>query len=253
MEKAKKIIKIFLSVTSLITLISCNGEEKWDCFSSAKKIDSVYVSWSTFDSVYLKGRVSVRFVQTSDSNGIKIVAAQDLLNNVHYHQKGRTLYIEEKSKCNWVRNLHYYPVVWVYFTSHNFYVRPDNYKDNFFVKPFHGKKLAIDYWVGRGTTYVRGEADSMYFWVNAGGGSFVVQGKAQLMYVYHNGNSKLFFKQLAVDTLFVDQRSNNDIFVKVNKVFTVSIHYVGNVFYVGMPSSLLLKKSGKGELIHVDE
>jgi len=252
MESIRKVV-LLLHVFLLMIFYSCHEGEKWNCFSSANTMDSVWVDLNEYDSVWIEGPVQAFFVQTQDTCGLKIVAAKDLLDNVKFCQKGKKVHIEETSSCRWLRNLHYTPSVWIYFTSRDFYVRPDNFRDNFFVKDFRGEKLAVDYWLGRGATYVRGEADSMKFWVNAGGGSFVVRGKAGSVYVYHHGNSKLFFKQLLADTLVIDQRSNNDIFASVNKKLIVSIHYNGNVYYMGSPSSTLLKKTGSGELIHVVE
>lgn len=252
MENVNK-FKLIIAVLFLLVMNSCEQGRTWDCIASTKGRDSIWVNLSHVDSFWLKGPLRAYFVPTKDTCAIKIVAARDLLNNVRYRQKGKTLYVEETSRCRWMRDLHYFPSVWIYFNSRHVYIRPDNYDDNFFVKDFDGEILAIDYWLGRGTTYVRGRADSMKFWVNAGGGSFVVKGQASWAYVYHHGNGKMFFKQLETDTLIIDQYSNNDVYASVNKVFFVSIHHTGNVYYSGKPIEILLKKFGKGELMYVDE
>lgn len=240
-------MKYFLIVI-LLALASCKKGHETDCFKGTGDITTVsYPLSESFNRVEANGRIRINFIQDS-LNTIDITCGAKLLDGVFFEVRNSTLFLDDHTRCHWVRNLHHVPVITIHYTTLN-YLKSDNFGDNRFLTPHKGDTMLIEYWTGSGVTYYSGYTEEAYFKVNAGSGAFVTSGSSKLLYVYHSGGSLCNFSEFHAPNTYVNNRSNNDVLVFSDSLLHCDIARSGNVLYKGNPVQIIRTGLGTGQIL----
>ncbi len=229
-------------------LLSCGKGHETDCFKGTGPVQTISVPLSEpFNRIEADGRIKLMFVQDS-LNQLDITCGEKLIDGVDYHIENGTLYLDDLTRCHWVRNLNHMPLLTVHYTSLN-YIRTDNFGENRFLVPHHGESITIEYWTGSGITYYTGYTDEVYFKVNAGSGAFCATGSSNMLYLYHAGGSRLIFDDFSSPKVYAHTLSNNDIHLKADSFLYGEIRRTGNILYKGSPTEIIRTGSGNGQII----
>lgn len=243
-----KILKLLF----LITLYACKNPE--ECFESAGEIIQREVKVEKFDKIFLKKGIEIIINQTEEQK-IIIQHGKNLINNVDYHVENNTLYLEDKTSCNFTRS---------YENCKVFISVPDlkeidskteynisssgilNFKELY----IQSTKEKNDEYGGVGDVNLKLNVEKISF-VSNGTSNFKFEGKATHLHCFFaSGTGRCDAENLKANYVFLFHRSHNDVIVfpidgiygnlysngnlyikNIPKENLVKIHYTGKIFY----------------------
>jgi hypothetical protein len=98
----KKIIKYSIMTISLFSL-SCNKENRCDCFKSTGDITSESRNISDFKKIILEDNINL-YITPDTIYSLTIEAGAHLLKSIKTEVTDSCLILKNENKCNWVRN-----------------------------------------------------------------------------------------------------------------------------------------------------
>lgn len=94
---------IILSHLLVISLLSCNSEEGFDCFKTVGKTITQEVPTESFNVVQIEDGLDVYFKNAIEENVI-VEGGENLLPKIMINSRNDTLHISNENTCNWTRD-----------------------------------------------------------------------------------------------------------------------------------------------------
>jgi hypothetical protein len=241
-----------LKLLFLVLFCACKNPE--ECFESTGEIIEREVELEKFDKIFLKKGIEV-VINQSDKQKVIIQSGKNLINNIDYYVENNTLFLEDKTSCNFTRN---------YKNCKVFISIPDlkeidskteynissteflNFKE-LYVKSTKEKgddyggvgdvnlklnveKISI---VTNGTSNFKFEGTTNHFhcFFAAGTGRCDAENlKSKSIYVFHRSHNDIVVHP--IDWINGDLFSNGNLYLKnIPTENLVNVHYTGKIYY----------------------
>jgi hypothetical protein len=245
--------RIFILVHfSTIILLSCGKAEDRTCLKFTGNLDSLDVPTSNFNELFLGKRLNYRLVKDS-VDYVRIKGGKNLLKSVTLTNSNNVLRIENKNRCDFLRDLGAILEVEIHYTnlnrvdgviSHNL-ITADTLTGDYFNLSMTGAsgnaKIAVN------TNFINGYAYD-------GSADYMFYGRTKFAHIQVYSNTFADIRDLQIsEKLEITTRSSRAVFCHANGIpLFVNIESRGNVYYTGIPSSLVINNSGDGHVIKLD-
>jgi hypothetical protein len=243
-----KTIRVIVASFFILCFVSCKKVEKRGCIKTVGAEQVKDIDLPFFNKLQLYERIKFELVQDS-VNKVILRGGKNLLTKIDLRISEDTLIINNNNKCNFLRN--YSKIV----------TAEIHFKELIELKYFGTETLTNKGvlnlpWFALSILSSSGSVDlnlnSNVIYASSGNyGDFNLSGKTNFAFFDINSNGYCNTSNLLVkDSIKVSSRTMGIMKVNAdNTLLNVEIKNGGNVFYKGTPSSILLKKTGKGELI----
>ncbi len=242
----KKIIYIF-SLVSL--LISCGKAEDRPCWKSVGEESTKEIELGEFDRLTLYEHLNYVLVQDS---AMKIVlkGGKNLLNFVETKIEDGLLEVRNENRCGFLRDyskkitveIHFKDLINIRYQGSGTMTNQGKLKFGWLTF------LIID---GAGPVNLDFDAQFIHATISHGWGDFTFSGKvnAANLNIRSNGYCDTYGMQV-VDSLTVISRTQGHVRVNADGVkLKTQTEADGNIYYKGVPTSILFNQYGTGELI----
>lgn len=222
---------LIILLTLACGLISCDNENA-ACFKSAGDIKVYYETLEYFDQIAIESNFDVKLKQSAN-HSIKITAGKNLIPYVDYNISGRELRIENKNRCNWLRDYNQIEIEISFPDLKHLYIN-----DACDVSSIDTLKLTwirIDNYAGIVKADLHIESDTIRFHSHASTGDIKLKGKADFMYLYNRGNTYVFAKEMDCKVMQLVHRSLGNTEISVSNLLMIEIIEHGKVYSYACP------------------
>ena len=243
-----KTCHILIASFILLSLVCCKKVENRSCIKSvgAEKIKVIDLPF--FNKLQLYERIKFELVQDS-VNKVILKGGENLLNKIDVKISEDTLIINNNNKCNFLRN-------YIKIVTAEVHFKELNQLRYFGTELLTNKGVLNLPWFNLSIESSSGSVNlnlnSSVIYASSGNyGDFNIAGKTNIAFIYNNSNGYCnTYNLLVKDSIKVSSRTMGIMKINAdNTLLNAEILNGGNIFYKGNPSSILLKKTGKGELI----
>lgn len=244
-------MKFFIFILIGFVLFGCKKPEDRACWKFAGDQTSIIVPLDDFDKLFLGPHLKFTLIQDT-SNFLEVKGHENLINLVEAKTVEGILRIENKNKCNFLRNYDTKLIeVYIHFkTLSNLEFQG--------TEPLNSQgMLNLNYFTfliqdGAGPVNLSLNADIIYTSINHGYGDFTLTGNVKYANFRISSNGFCNTNNLIIqDSIDVISNTAVDCRFNFNNVpARVEIQAGGNVRYIGIPSSLLFLDYGNGDLIN---
>jgi hypothetical protein len=246
-------MRLFAYILFISTyFISCKKAEERNCLKTTGKLDSLDIYTDGFHELNLGKRLNYNLV--SDSiNFVRIKGGKNLIRLVKTEVIDGILYIEDKNRCNFLRDLGKILEIEIHYThlnridgriSHNLKTRDTIFGDYF--------NLRIS--GASGNAHILVNTDFINGFSNDGNSDYYFYGKTKFAHIQAHSIGFADVRQLIVsEKLEITSTSIRDIYCRADGIpLIVNLSSTGNVYYKGTPTEITLNKTGSGNLIKLD-
>lgn len=237
---------------TFVLVSACKKPEERTCFKFSGKIDSLDIQVESFNELNLGKRLNYNLVPDT-INFIRIKGGSNLLRLVSHEVNQGILYIENQNRCDFLRDFSEILEVEIHFVhlnrvegriSHNLNSL-DTIRGTYFNLSLTGASGYANLLVN--TEFINGFA-------NDGNADYTFSGVTKYAHIQAHSNGFADARPLKVtEVLEVTSRSNRSIFCHAEGIsLIVNIERTGSVYYTGNPSSIVLNKTGTGNLVKLD-
>lgn len=233
-----------------ILLFGCKKAEDRSCWKVAGNQSSKIVELEDFSTLFLGAHIEYTLIQDS-MDYVEIIGAENLLNLVSTNIEGEKLSVENKNKCNFLRSYKKKGIhMNIHFTSlHNIEFQGTEYLRNEGVLNLPYFTLTIK--DGAGPVELTINSNEVYASVSHGYGDFTLHGSTNYGNFNLNSNGFCNTRDFQINDS-IDIISNTSMLTRFNvdnAQTRVEIKNIGNVEYLGTPSSLEIEQFGTGEVL----
>ena len=239
---------ILITSFILLSLVSCKKVEDRNCvkFVGAEQVKIIDLPF--FNKLQLYERIKFELVQDS-VNKVILRGGKNLLTKIGFKISEDTLIINNNNKCNFLRDYSKIVTAEIHFQELN--------QLRYFGTEILSNKGVLNLpWFNLSIESSSGSVNlnlnSNVIYASSGNyGDFNLAGKTNVAYLSINNNGYCNTSNLLViDSIKVSSKTMGIMKVNAdNTLLNAEIINGGNIFYKGTPSSIFLKKTGKGELI----
>lgn len=243
---------IFAISLGFVLLFSCKKAEDRSCLKSIGADAILDVPVADFNELFLKQ--SLQYTLVADTVPfIRLSGGKNLLNLISAEVNAGILSIENKNRCNFLRNydrlvqveIHYVQLNRIDYKGSHDVVALDTIFGEFF-----NLRLAH----ASGNAHMLVNTDYVNGFVNDGSGDYYFAGKTRFAHIqaYHNGFADVRNLDIT-EGLEITTRSSRKVLCHADEIpLKVTISGTGDVNYTGNPSSIELIRTGSGNLIKLD-
>lgn len=217
---------------------------------STGRIERVERAVDDFNSILLNDNINL-ILRQAGQNKLEVEAGENLLPKIITSVNAQgVLEISNANTCNWVRS--YDKPINVYLDFIKFdTLEYRSIGDVTNVDTIRMDTITVDVREGAGTIALAINTFKVYCILN-GTANIVLSGVSTLSFDYQAGygridNSALFSKQV-----YLDNRNSNDIYVNAILRLEAAINNIGNVYYKGGATDILITGTGSGQLIKLE-
>lgn len=239
--------KFYIAVVFTLALLACNKPSAPDCFKRIGKNITVERPLVPFDTVISDAPVELT-IKTGNVYKAEITCGENLEPKIITDIKHKTLIIENKNTCNFVRG--YKHVIYVTITAPRYKFVVANTVGNIYT----AEDFAQDTLVMRteaGDLHIKGMFNEVRT-SSHGNGNVYFTGKTNNLQSYLNGTNYLYADKADIkDYVFIETISIADVFVKApdGGALEYNLWKSGSIFYTGNPNRVEGKISGKGKVV----
>ncbi len=244
--------KVTFFISLVFYFLSCKKAEDRICFKSTGESTYKLITIGDFNELNLGPKLNYTLVNDS-TNFLKITGGQNLLNAIQVDLNNGILSIENKNKCNFLRNYDHTIHVEIHYTQLNRVDGRISHELNT-LDTIRGNYFNLRISGASGNANLLVDTEFLNGFVNDGSPDYRFSGKTKFAHIQAHGNGSADVRTLDVaEKLEITSRSNRPIFCRAEGIpLVVNIEFNGDVYYNGTPSSIQLNKTGSGQLIHMN-
>ena len=243
-----KTTRVIISSIIILFFVSCEKVENRSCIKTIGADQVKNIDLPFFNKLQLYERIKFELVQDT-INKVIFRGGENLLTKIDFKISEDTLIIRNNNKCNFLRNYSKIVTAEVHFKELN--------QLRYFGTELLTNKGVLNLpWFNLSIESSSGSVNlnlnSSVIYASSGNyGDFNIAGKTNIAFIYNNSNGYCnTYNLLVKDSIKVSSRTMGIMKINAhNTLLNAEILNGGNIFYKGNPSSILLKKTGKGELI----
>lgn len=244
---------IFTLLVLIIALSSCKKASERSCFKSKGEdgtlellVDQKIDSLKLYDDLYYT------LVQSAESK-VVLSGGENLLPHVEIVADNGNLFIRNKNKCNFLRSFKNKIHAFVYVDT----IRAIHYEGSSELKSqdtLRSDELRLTITDGAGDVDLTLKNSYTSAVVTHGFGNFTLRGKTYSTFLNCNTNSYCDTRELiSANWLIVNSNTVSNMLINANtNNLQAVIRQKGDIKYVGIPGTKTLERTGKGELIDLN-
>ena len=245
-------ILLFASILSII-FNACSKEENGGCITSTGKI--IYEERllpTSPDTLIIQGEMDV-YITMDRKPRLYLQSGENLLPGTVSSLKGETLRLEDFNTCDFLRDLGVKTKVFLTITPQSFlFVEFESSGLIRSTNTLSLDSLRMECRNGGGSVNLDIKTAKAWFVQHSGTGSvdFHIRGESGYTFVYCKGYGPFDLRDLRTTGYlhFVHLGSNN-CWVNASGILQAEIWSIGDLYYMGSPSTIWLKGEGSGRLI----
>lgn len=240
---------LFLVGISLLAMSSCKKAEDRSCFKSTGGIVTKEVSLEAFELMELYPHIEYELIQDS-LDKLVITGGENVVNFVEASIVDKRLYIKNKNRCPFLRDPKKMIKVEIHFTTlYNLHYEGSE-------RIFSKDTLQLPYFTltirdGAGPVDLKLNSEIIQADILHGWGDYTLEGKAKIARIGARSNGFCDTRKLLVtDSIYVASETSGDMYVNVGSLPLYGyIKSIGDVYYSGSPSPIVVIESSTGKLI----
>jgi hypothetical protein len=233
-----------------LIIFSCKKAPNRTCFKSTGKEVRVEIALNSFNRLELYEHLEYELIQDS-LDKVVVIGGSNLVNKVSASIEDNSLILKNENKCAFLRSYKKVIKVEIHLTN----LTTLNYYGTEPVTNLNKLKFSnfnLTMKNGSGKINLNLDADQLFANVSSGYGDFVMNGTANYANIQVKSNGFCNTNGLVVlDSITVV--SNTPAVLKINANLVdlrAEIKNGGDIYYIGVPSIILLNQYGKGSLIN---
>lgn len=240
----------FIIIIGIILLFSCNKENKWDCIKGAGEIKEERVELSKFIGMDINHDFNI-YIYPDSSDYIDIKGGENLLDKIETEIYNDTLKVRNHNTCNWVRSFKKKVELHVHTTSliHILYagISEVTFKDTLKADVFR-----LDIHDGHGTLNLLLNTNRAYVQNYSGHADVNIKGRTPYYVAFQDANGPIDSRHFHTPYSKIIHRSECNTYIYASDSLKAFIEFMGDVYYYGNPTKIILENPGRGELIKGD-
>lgn len=238
----------FFFFLSLCLLAACKKAENRSCMKKSGNYDELEIPLSPFNQLHLREHLSYELIPDSVSK-VVVKGGKNLIGFIEVIQDGNLITISNKNRCHFLRNydypkveIHYKSLMNILYEGTETLTNRDTLKTNYLVLTTKDGAGSMDLCID----VIDVKLDNTHGW-----GKATLRGKTSTCNVNLMGDGSFDGRELSVSTRFnmISASSVNQYLSAPSIPLFVEIKGIGNVYYLGTPSSINLSRYGAGNLI----
>ncbi|MGD1844879.1 MAG: head GIN domain-containing protein [Salibacteraceae bacterium] len=242
-----KITSSIAVVCSVLLLMGCSKEARWDCFKGSGSETEVTRSLSAFHQLDVYDDVRVVLVPDTLYQ-VRVVAWEQLIDQVETSVEDSTLVLRNNNRCNWVRDLSKHPTVYV----HTVELKKVGHNGSEAIScadTLRTPVFDLDHWVGGGDITLLLQTDKSFIRQHTGISRLQIFGATDELFAYSASNGFMELENFPGRVVTVSHTGIGDIYVHALDRLSVRIEDIGNVFYSGSPNEIETFIDDNGKLL----
>ncbi len=223
---------IIILLTFLCGLFSCNNENA-ACFKSTGDLKIYSETLGYFDRISIESNFDVKLKQSA-THSIKITAGKNLIPHVDFTIIGRELRVENKNRCNWLRDYNQIEIEISFPDLKHLYI--NEACDISTIDTLKLSWIRIDNYAGIIGADLHIESDTIRFHSHASTGDIRLSGKADFVYLYSRGNNYIFARNLDCNVMQLVHRSLGNTEILVRNLLMIEVIEHGSVYSYACPT-----------------
>ena len=241
-----------LAVLFIYMLINsgCEKSAVCDCFKGTGKDITEIRTATPFHSVDLNNKTDLHYHRDSVFR-ITVTAGENLINKLTTTIENGILKIDNKNKCNWVRDFENKFSVDIYAPSIEKLEVHESSGNIYFDDTMSIEKFLFESWGSTGDYYLKLNCGTVTLALQTGSASMYAEGKIGVGYLWNSGGGRFDALKLKADDIYATNIGMNDVLLYPEKRFEGVIKFSGNIYYKGNPPLKQLQDQGSGEFIAI--
>ncbi len=234
----------FIGLT--MALGGCDKDSGSDCSRSFGSFITEPRELGNFDRVEMEGRVDVdyRFAPTPS---VEVYFGENLIEEVSTEVANGLLKIENKTECNWLRDLSKVPRVTVYAPTLAEWVNRAS-GDITFGDSLSSPDFTYQQWESNGMVKLLLNTGTAKIYCHVGFTELTANGRTQNAELFNGGVGKFNATGLIAQDVSINNSSLQDLFCTAENYLYAAIYANGNVRYRGQPTTIETNLQGSGRV-----
>jgi hypothetical protein len=239
-----RIKNILLYTVALFIVLGC---QKNKCFHGTGKLKSETRKTAYFTEI--KAEKNINIILTPDSNNqLTIEAGEKMLPYIETNVTDGTLWLRNKSKCNFLRSFKNnitvtVPAARVKKISHT---GSGNISST---TTLYNPVFKMDISDGSGSYNIKLESDSVFLWQHTGPADFTLSGKTNYLYTYTAANGWFYLDNLKTNNAHINHNGTGDVLIWAENSLFIELYNMGNIQYRGNPKITVSAHTGSGKIL----
>lgn len=243
-------------VFSIVFLVSCNGDQSWDCFQNTGDLVQQEYELEPFNKIIVWNRVKL-YVSYGEPEQVIVETGENLMNEVLVRVEDSILKVSDRNSCNYTRE---YGItkVFVRLKQEDLKIRNSSGLAVEGVGPIKFKKLEL-------VSEDRQQADEFHIdgdfifddlqiqnlVISANGLSkFYLKGSTNTAHIgLYDGDARVEAEDLEINFLYLFHRSTNKMIVNPQQLIQGTITGLGDVISLNHPPEVNVEELFTGQLI----
>lgn len=242
-------MRVLLLISLGIFLFSCKKAEDRTCWKAAGEETKLEVPLESFNKLLLREHIIYELVQDS-LNKLVITGGENLVKHIKYSVSDGLLELKNENRCNFFRSYKNKVKVEIHFTDLiNVHFEGTEPMTNLGTLKFNYLTFLIR--DGAGPVNLNFDATVVMATITHGYGDFTFKGKVNYanFNVRSNGYCDAYGLEVS-DSLVAVNNSQGDMKINAhNTKLKAETDLDGNIYYKGVPTSIIFNQYGNGELI----
>jgi len=231
----------------LFMTFGCNNPEAPDCFQRAGRIDTIEEGLPFFEELELNDLINYQ-LHPSEECSIKITGPENWINEVDFKVQNGKLIIQDKNRCQLIRNKSLEITVDVYAPNFKKIINQSMLKVEV-MDTLYQSKLK---WINENApsnSVLLFHGDSCIIEMPKGTGDLEIKGQSFFTAIYSNAIGKVDASQMKSEYLNCNHSSLQNIYAQVSKYLFVVFENKGNLVLPRAPIQVDVVNNDGGQLI----
>jgi hypothetical protein len=247
-KQLKYILGLFLLI---VFFMSCKKDTSMYCIANAGKETSFTVMLDDFDTIRINDMFEVHLKQDSFYS-IEISGYEAMINAVSFNINNANLSLNNNMKCRWTKPQKNKVKLLITYQNINEIILEKTCEIRC-VNPISGYKTGFVLKDKLQDIHLELDLDHFYFWNQSPcGGEIVLEGRADKFMFWSTALIRVDASKLNCLNVIMETNSRADSYVSATDTLDCRIRHLGNVYYYGNPTEIILKREGEGQLFKAD-
>lgn len=244
--KYRTLTYLILLVASSV-LLSCEKENRGDCFKSTGEISSETRLLEPFSRLEVEDNVNV-YIHFAPEHSAVVEAGQNLISSIETEVVDHTLYIRNNNTCNWVRKYNVPVNVTLHCTQIDFLISR-GYGTIETLDTIVQTEFYAEQWLASGRLELLLNTERAYIKSHTGPADYSCHGSSNYLYAYNSSSGMLHLEGVKAQNAMAWNTGNGNIYVNVSDSLEILLDDIGDVHYTGNPAFLNVNRNGSGKAI----
>ena len=239
---------IFIAIILIFTVLcSCEKFNDGKCLKSVGQIIDELRTVDPFCKIYIEGDVDLE-LEWDSTLTVSVEAGKNLQDAIDLKVESNTLHIENKLKCNWLRDLDT-PIIVKIKTPCLREIVNEGQGDIYSTNYINSSYFKIYNISTAGDVRLALNCDTTFVHMEASNSNVYLDGFSADHYVYFSGTGSLYSKDLTTLKSFVNNYSIGNFRINALDFLRAEVHSRGSIIYDGNPQEIITVINGTGEII----